>query len=223
MASLPLLSDVRQLEGDWWAYSWPGIPPNVTNGFPKDNKDIVDALRYYAGVIQGREYGYPLPEAAPPTILPFLQPYTVRWQGSAGARVYALDRSADFGIAGANATWINLRTNLSESDLAIGSQGWADTTAVRGRTYWYAMKAINEGGWSGLSNILSSTSSQGGGGGGVAGPSSISGGTSLLPTATSIFATPPATIVSSRTTAFTASSAPGPASTGGAPSGTPVA
>ncbi|KAI9019836.1 glycoside hydrolase superfamily [Hyaloraphidium curvatum] len=143
----------RQLNQDYWAYSWPGISPNVSNGFPLDNVDIVGGMRYYAGVLDGREYGYSLPEAAPPAILTFVAPNRVRFQGSPGARVYALDRSEDYGTMGPNATWINLRVNLSESELTGPGIGYLDETAVPGRTYWYAMKAINENGWSGLSNI----------------------------------------------------------------------
>ena len=87
-------------------------------------------------------------------ILPFVQADHLLWQGSTGARAYALNRSEDYGAMGANATWITVRSNLSETELPINGIGWPDPTAVRGRTYWYAMKAINEGGSSDLSNVM---------------------------------------------------------------------
>ncbi len=128
--------------GLYKAFHWPGFD----SGRDYDEKNVMKLMREKAFEIIG--HGLPpvkIPE--PPLLLPVSSPADIRWQGSAGASGYDLERR-DI----SNGIWINSASDISDAQEAYRPL-FTDSGTVIGRSYEYRVRAVNSAGKSKWSNI----------------------------------------------------------------------
>ncbi len=152
-------------DGGWYYHNEGGTKvnsfhvPGFADGFQYDETRMLDLLRTRAYKIRGIQP----PEIEPPSPAPILmvkdQGFT--WRGSAGARYYTIERSENL-----SGPWKILVTGLHDSvveDVASFEASpeaseplvlYRDGTRNKGVKYYYRIKAINETGETGYSNVV---------------------------------------------------------------------
>lgn len=123
------------------AFHWPGSP--VGNDY--DEINLMATVRSNAFAIRGLPVP-PVAVPAPPNLLPVTNAAAISWQGSVGATGYQVERSAS-----RDGEWQVIATNVDEAFTQYRPQ-FADETVPAG-TWFYRVRARNESGMSGTSNI----------------------------------------------------------------------
>jgi hypothetical protein len=124
------------------AYHWPGSVMGQAYG----EIHFMNFVRTNAFAIRG----LPVPEIpvpAPPKLLPIADAAAISWQGSVGATLYQVERSAD-----KNGGWQIIATNVDEAFTQYRPQ-FADENVPAGRWY-YRIRATNTSGISEPSNVV---------------------------------------------------------------------
>ncbi len=124
------------------AYHWPGF----ASGAGYDEAAVLELMRQQAFAIQGLRPPK-LPKPAAPRLLEPSEDAGLRWQGSAGASSYAVERAPS-----ARGPWKVVATEVDESAVQY-RPAFADTNAAPG-TWYYRVRAQNGSGvsaWSGVS------------------------------------------------------------------------
>lgn len=124
------------------SYHWPGFP----SGERYDESGVMDLLRTKAFEIRGLQTP-PIEAPRAPTLLPISSPGAISWQGSVGARSYALERARK--RAG---PWTVLDSEVFD-DVAY-TPIYNDAAVAIGATYFYRVTARNESGVSSPSNVV---------------------------------------------------------------------
>lgn len=125
------------------AYRWPGF----VNGDAYDERMALGFLRDRAFRIDG-ELPPRLPVPDPPVLLPIADPAHISWQGSTGAESYRVERREE-----GDPDWQAVATGVDESRVECRPL-FDDESAVPGKRYSYQVKAVNESGTSGPSNVV---------------------------------------------------------------------
>jgi hypothetical protein len=123
------------------AFHWP--PSQL--GAPYDEAKLLNAVREKAFAIRGLP-APDVPVPAPPQLLPVSDAAAISWQGSVGATGYQVERAAK-----KSGGWQIIATNVDEAFTQYRPQ-FADETVPAGKWY-YRVRAANESGLSGPSNI----------------------------------------------------------------------
>lgn len=130
--------------GDFFkAYHWPGF----ASGEIYDESKLMALMRRYAFEIQGQKVPA-LSKPSAPTLLPFTDVGQMRWQGSAGAAGYRVERAVK-----ADGPWRIMARNLSDARTQYRPL-FSDTQALKGHTYYYRVRARNTAGLSAPSNVV---------------------------------------------------------------------
>ncbi|MEW6194068.1 MAG: cellulase family glycosylhydrolase [Bacteroidota bacterium] len=125
------------------SYRWPGF----TSGDWYNEKLILNYARDKAYQIDSTPLPQlPVPEE--PTLLDIKNVSEISWQGSTGAQSYVIERKEEY-----SAGWIILDDKADDSKYQYRPL-FNDKTAEIGKRYFYRMKAQNESGFSGYSNIV---------------------------------------------------------------------
>ena len=124
------------------AYHWPGFE----SGAFYDEKNVVKLIRESAYKINGKEVP-PIPAPESPTLINIDTPFKISWQGSTGASSYLIERREE------NSDWKTLVDNITDAVYPYSPQ-FSDTSVAIGKSYYYRMKARNESGISGYSNVV---------------------------------------------------------------------
>lgn len=152
-------------DGGWYYHNEGGTPinsfhvPGFSNGFAYDERRLLDLLRTEAYRIRGMA----VPPVQKPTPAPVLMVKGdgFTWRGSTGAAFYTIEIAEK--LAG---PWKVLATGLEDAVVAdvTGFEPSAaaaealvlyyDENRVPGKTYYYRIKGVNEGGETGYSNVL---------------------------------------------------------------------
>ncbi len=132
--------------GQFRSYHWPGF----RSGDLYYETSLITLLRERAYAIQGLPEP-PAEKPAPPTMLPVTDVSAIRWQGSAGAAGYDLERSES-----PNGPWEVVGRDLSDAEVEYGPL-FNDTTVQIGRRYWYRIIAKNSAGCSAPSHAVESS------------------------------------------------------------------
>jgi mannan endo-1,4-beta-mannosidase len=132
-----------ELNGNIESYRWPGF----ASGDFYDERVVVSILREKAGQISGANVAR-LPVPATPTLLPITNVSAISWQGVAGAELYILERKSE-----QETTWTVLSSALDDSRYQYRPL-YSDESAEIGKRYLYRVKAQNESGQSGYSNVV---------------------------------------------------------------------
>jgi hypothetical protein len=122
-------------------FRWPGFSSAKTDEVLK-----MEQIRMFSYIIQ--KLAVPAktkPDA--PTLLDGSKPDQLRWQGSAGAEYYIIERATNN-----NGAWTVISTHAMED--AIPYQPFADAAASSGTPYFYRIQAKNISGTSPYSNII---------------------------------------------------------------------
>jgi len=152
-------------DGGWYYHNEGGTKvnsfhvPGFADGFHYDETGMLDLLRLRAFKIRGiQPAGIEPPYPAPVLIV---QDHGFTWRGSAGARYYTIERSEN-----PSGPWKILVTGLYDSvveDVAAFESSpeaseplvlYRDETRNKGVTYYYRIKAANEAGGTGYSNVV---------------------------------------------------------------------
>ena len=129
--------------GLYRAYHWPGF----SEGILYDETNTMRLFRKKSfEIMKKREPKIIAPD--PPKILNFKDTPQFSWQGSAGASGYNIERS--FSKKG---PWKLIKYNIDDIDTP-GFNLFSDQDVQIGKSYYYRMQAINEGGISKPSNII---------------------------------------------------------------------
>ncbi|HXI69649.1 MAG TPA: cellulase family glycosylhydrolase [Verrucomicrobiae bacterium] len=131
------------------AFHWPGS----TIGNDYDEKNLLAIVRSNAFAIRGISVP-PVAIPAPPRLLPVPDATAISWQGSVGATGYQVERARNH-----NGDWNIIATNVDEAFTQYRPQ-FADETVPEG-DWFYRVRAKNESGVSGPSNIAGPVSVQG--------------------------------------------------------------
>jgi hypothetical protein len=125
------------------AYRWPGF----SNGEIYDERMVLSMMREKAFEIDGvTQPRLPIPQQ--PMLLGFNDVSSLSWQGSVGAQAYIVERrDAD------STDWRIIAADVDESRYQ-NRPLFCDTSAQFGRKYFYRVKARNESGVSGPSNVV---------------------------------------------------------------------
>jgi len=123
-------------------YHWPGFE----SGAFYDEKNVMKLMRESSYKINGKEVP-PIPSPEAPTMLNIETPFKISWQGSTGASSYIIERRDE------NSDWKTLVDSITDAVYAYSPQ-FSDTSVVIGENYYYKIKARNESGISGFSNIV---------------------------------------------------------------------
>ena len=128
--------------GLYKAFHWPGF----ASGADYDETQVFKLIRQKAFEIRGLP-APPLQAPQTPRLLPIESPVAISWQGSAGAAAYDLERSTSL-----QGPWRTLGAKLSDAEDAYRPL-FADATTKLQKTYFYRVRARNNAGRSGWSNI----------------------------------------------------------------------
>lgn len=123
------------------SYHWPGFP----TGDRYDESGVMSLLRDKAHEIHGATPP-PVERPKPPTLLPIDSPAAISWQGSVGARSYVLERATS-----PRGHWKTLDDEVFDDVAYVPI--FNDTSVVAGKRYAYRVRARNEAGVSGPSNV----------------------------------------------------------------------
>ena len=124
------------------SYHWPGFP----TGDRYDESDVMSLLRDKAHEIRGVTPP-PIERPKPPTLLPIESPAAISWQGSTGARSYILERATS-----PHGSFKTLDDEVFD-DVAY-TPIYNDTSVAIGKRYLYRVRAQNQAGASGPSNVV---------------------------------------------------------------------
>jgi mannan endo-1,4-beta-mannosidase len=124
------------------AYHWPGFE----SGAFYDEKNVMKLMRESAYKINGKEIP-PIPAPEMPNLLNIETPFKISWQGSTGASSYLIERREE------NSDWKTLIDSITDAVYPYTPQ-FSDTSVLIGKSYYYRMKARNESGISGYSNVI---------------------------------------------------------------------
>jgi len=111
-----------------------------------DEKNVMKLMRESAYKINGKEVP-PIQSPEAPTMLNIETPFKISWQGSTGASSYFIERREE------NSDWKTLVDSITDAVYAYSPQ-FSDTSVVIGKNYYYRIKARNDSGISGYSNIV---------------------------------------------------------------------
>ncbi|MEW6234696.1 MAG: hypothetical protein AB1656_04855 [Candidatus Omnitrophota bacterium] len=129
--------------GDFFkAYHWPGF----SSGEIYDEKNLMGLMRAKAFAIQGQ----PVPELEipnPPVLLPIEDVGAIRWQGSAGASGYDVERAES-----GQGPWKRMAQNASDAEFQYRPL-FNDDSAEIGKEYYYRVRAVNSSGTSQPSHV----------------------------------------------------------------------
>ena len=128
----------------YYSYHWTGYPSNAGC----QEQQVLALLNKYAFLVDGKNPKALAVPAVPDMLLN--SDGTIAWRGSVGAYSYTLQRCESGG-----SEWTTLGANLSEAGNPYVP--YKDTTAARGKKYFYRIKAVNDTGASGWSKVLSVT------------------------------------------------------------------
>jgi mannan endo-1,4-beta-mannosidase len=155
----------RRRDGGWYYHNEGGTPvnsyhvPGFAVGFVHEETRMLDLLRREAYAIRGMDV--PAVKKPSPAPVLFLQGEGFTWRGSAGASFYTIERAT--GKAG---PYTVLATGLQDAVIAdvtnfepspAASQPqvlYTDESAIKGKRYYYRIKAVNVAGDSGWSSVL---------------------------------------------------------------------
>jgi hypothetical protein len=155
----------RRRDGGWYYHNEGGTPvnsyhvPGFAVGFVYEETRILDLLRKEAYAIRGMDV--PAVKKPSPAPILFLQGEGFTWRGSAGASFYTIERAT--GKAG---PYTVLATGLQDAVIAdvknfeptpeasFPQVLYTDESAMKGKRYYYRIKAVNVAGDSGWSNVL---------------------------------------------------------------------
>ncbi len=125
------------------SYRWPGFP----SGDFYDERMVLSIIRDKAwemdSVVPPR-----LPVPLPPALLTTNDVSSISWQGSAGARLYIIERREE-----GSADWRILTEDADDSKYQYRPL-FSDESAELGKRYSYRVQAKNESGISGYSNVI---------------------------------------------------------------------
>ncbi len=124
------------------AFHWPGSP--IADDY--DEIPFMKLMREQAFAIRGLTPP-PIPQPAPPRLLPVTTPVLLSWQGSVGAAGYAIERASR-----RNGPWTTIAENVDESFTQYQPL-FSDETVTRGR-WFYRVRARNPAGVSEPSNVV---------------------------------------------------------------------
>jgi hypothetical protein len=125
------------------AYHWPGFD----TGKAYDERQVVELTRNKA--YQIRRLAVPaVPPPGPPTLLPISDVSEISWQGSAGALGYTVERAEPM-----DGPWIVIAEGVDDSSVQYRPL-FNDESAEPGRSYYYRVTAMNDGGKSTASNVV---------------------------------------------------------------------
>ena len=129
----------------FYSYHWPGFPEN--QGY--DELAVVNLMKAKAYRIQTR-VPPPIPVPEVPTMLSSSSVLSLNWRGSVGGRSYDIARAVN-----KDGEWTVVGTSISDCK-QIEKEGplFRDSTAQPGTQYYYRVRAKNEAGLSGWSNII---------------------------------------------------------------------
>ena len=117
------------------AYHWPGF----ASGEEYYETEILQLMREKAFAIRGLELpDIEAPQA--PTLLSYTDTPELVWRGSTGAGWYSLERSETL-----DGPWEEIQTDLDDA-LEANTAEVTDETVAAGDTWYYRMRAHNEGG-----------------------------------------------------------------------------
>jgi len=124
------------------SFHWPGSEV----GSAYDESGLLNKFRNAAFKIQNKETP-PVSIPLPPHLIPFDDYNTVRWQGSMGAKYYEIFRREKGDV-----NWLKIEAYAKE-DTRPYFAGYVDESSIIGKSYEYKVRAVNESGISGFSNI----------------------------------------------------------------------
>ena len=125
------------------SYRWPGFP----GGDFYDERMVLSILRDKAYEIDSTVPPR-IPVPASPTLLASDDLSSISWQGSAGARSYIIERRDD-----GSTDWKILAEDADDSKYQYRPL-FSDESAEIGKSYSYRLRAKNESGISGYSNVI---------------------------------------------------------------------
>ncbi|HTY11427.1 MAG TPA: cellulase family glycosylhydrolase [Bacteroidota bacterium] len=125
------------------AYRWPGF----SSGDFYDERNVLTLLREKAHQIDGTT-AERLPVPAPPHLLDINDVAEISWEGSTGAGSYTVERKEE-----SDTSWTVAAANVDESRYQYRPL-FSDGSAEIGKKYSYRVKAKNETGESGYSNVV---------------------------------------------------------------------
>jgi hypothetical protein len=130
-------------DGIYKSFHWPGFH----SGEAYDERNFLQAYREKAFEIQGIE-APPASVPKAPNLLPIKAVHDIRWQGSAGAEGYHIERADE-----SSGPWKIVGYHVSDADIQTFA-AFHDQSAKVGRQYYYRAIAVNASGASEPSNII---------------------------------------------------------------------
>ncbi|MDZ7373900.1 MAG: hypothetical protein ONB23_07995 [candidate division KSB1 bacterium] len=124
------------------AYHWPGFE----SGNPYAEARVLRLLQHVAFLVRG---AVPPPPQAPdpPHLLPIDDVGRISWQGSVGAHAYVVERAES-----PSGPWQTVGHWVDDASVSCVPL-FSDETAKVGKSYFYRIRAIGEGGTSAPSNV----------------------------------------------------------------------
>ena len=121
--------------------------PGFTNGEMYNESELFNLIKEKSAQIAGEQImPVVIPEA--PKLLEIKDISAISWQGSFGAKSYILERKEEYA-----SDWVILGDSIDESKYQYRPL-FNDETAEIGKRYFYRLRAKNETGISGFSNIV---------------------------------------------------------------------
>ncbi|MDP6934418.1 MAG: hypothetical protein QGG40_15940, partial [Myxococcota bacterium] len=117
------------------SYHWPGF----SSGDPYDETTVLEAVRDSAFTIRGLD----VPDVEPPrapTLVAYEDAHSLVWEGSVGAGWYSLERSES-----PDGSWEEVASGFHDAQTANTAE-IADETGAAGESWYYRLRAHNDGG-----------------------------------------------------------------------------